>query len=71
MHKKDLTSILIISFIITTFGFLIDSDPMPANLWITVFEYFAMTTLIFIVITIFYGTSKFIFKNIKQKFHKE
>ena len=61
----------IISIIITTFGFLIDSDPINANLWVTVFEYFAMTTLIFIVITILYGTSNFVFKNIKRKFYKE
>lgn len=71
MDKKDITSIFIISLLLTTFGFLIDSDPINANLWVSVFEYFALTTLIFIVITIFYGALNFVVKNVKRKFYKE
>jgi hypothetical protein len=52
---------------LTTLGLIVDSDPKNSSLWTTVFEYFAMLTLIFTAIALVFMGSKIVFKHIAQK----
>lgn len=67
MSKKAFFVISLISVGLTTLGLLVDSDPKNSSMWTTVFEYFAMLTLIFTAITLLFMVSKIVFKNKTQK----
>ena len=67
MNKKAFFVISLISVGLTTLGLLVDSDPKNSSMWTTVFEYFAMLTLIFTAITLLFMVSKIVFKNKTQK----
>jgi hypothetical protein len=67
MNKKAFFVIFLISLGLTTLGLLVDSDPKNSNLWTTVFEYFAMLTLIFTAIALLFMVSKIVFKHRTQK----
>ena len=67
MSKKAFFVISLISLGLTTLGLIVDSDPKNSSLWTTVFEYFAMLTLIFTAIALLFMGSKIVFKPRTQK----
>ncbi len=67
MNKKALFVIFLVSLGLTTLGLLIDSDPQNTNLWTTVFEYFAMVSILFTAIATVFLISKTVFKHVTQK----
>lgn len=64
--KKTLTNLLIISFILTTVGFLMDGDVKEPSISIRFTEYFAMTGMIFTAISLIYFSVTFILKKLQH-----
>lgn len=64
--KKKLLNILTVSFIITTIGFIMDGDTVKPSMLMRFVEFFGMLTIIFLLVSFFYFTSKFVFKNIQR-----
>jgi len=64
--KRKLLNILTVSFIITTIGLIMDGDPVKPNMLMRFIEFFAMITIVFLLVSFFYFTSKFVLKNIKR-----
>lgn len=66
MNKKEIITVLLISFVITTFGLIVDSDPKNPYVWTTVIEYILMLIATFTIITILSFLVIFIFKKVKK-----
>lgn len=64
--KRKLLNILTVSFVITTIGSIMDGDPVKPRMLIRFVEFFVMLTIIFLLVSFFYFTSKFVFKNIQR-----
>jgi len=63
--KKELIAISVVSFLLTTIGLMVDSDPKNLSIWTTVFEYFAMLAIIFASLSLIYYVVTFIFRNVR------
>ena len=64
--KNKLTNLLITSFILTTIGFLMDGDVKEPSMTMRFTEYFAMTGLIFAIISLLYFSINFTMKKFKK-----
>lgn len=64
--KKILSNLLIISFILTSVGFLMDGDVKEPCMSIRFTEYFAMTGMIFTAISLIYFSVTFILRKLQQ-----
>lgn len=64
--KKTLTNLLIISFILTTIGFLMDGDVKEPSMSIRFTEYFVMTGMIFTAISLIYFSVTFILRKLQK-----
>ena len=62
--KKKILNILTIAFLITTIGFIADSDVKEPNVLMQFFEFFMMTGIVFTLISIIYFSYAFAKKNI-------
>ena len=62
--KKKILNILTIAFVITTIGFIADSDVKEPNVLMQFFEFFMMTGIVFTLISIMYFSYAFAKKNI-------
>ena len=62
--KKNILTLLTIAFVITTIGFIADSDVKEPNVLIQFFEFFMMTGIVFTLISIIYFSYAFAKKNI-------
>jgi cytochrome bd-type quinol oxidase subunit 1 len=62
--KKNILTILIIAFVITTIGFIADGDVKEPNVLMRFFEFFMMTGIVFTLISIVYFSFVFAKKNI-------
>ena len=63
--KKSVINILALASVITTVGFLLDSDPIQPNVLMRFVEYVAMLTIVFTLLSGFYFGIKAIFKRIQ------
>ena len=66
-HKVNVFVILIIGVLVTSFGYLVDSDPAYANIWHTVAEFVMMSIFISGLLAIPYV----IFWGIRTQFAKK
>lgn len=64
-HLSNLIIILIISILLSFFGWFVDSDPKGNDVLFNIFEIFMLSLFIFLLISPFY----FIIKFIKNKFN--
>jgi len=64
--KKSLLNILVISLALTIIGLLMDSDPKEPSMLMRFAEFFAMTTLLFVLISALYYTANFAYKKIAK-----
>lgn len=55
-----------VSIALTTLGILIDRDEPNSNLWTTVFEYFAMLAIIFVLTTVTFILATFALRKLKN-----
>ena len=62
--KKNILTLLTIAFVITTIGFIADSDVKEPNVLMQFFEFFMMTGIVFTLISIMYFSYAFAKKNI-------
>lgn len=53
--KKSVINILALASVITTVGFLLDSDPIQPNVLMRFVEYVAMLTIVFALLFGFYS----------------
>ncbi len=65
--KLPLLIILGFAILLTTFGYIIDTDPPYANVWHTVFEFIMMTGFIFTLIAGPYMIISFISYSLRNK----
>lgn len=63
--KKSVINILALASVITTVGFLLDSDPIQPNVLMRFVEYVAMLTIFFTLLSGFYFGIKAIIKRIQ------
>ncbi len=63
--KKTVINILALASVITTVGFLLDSDPIQPNVLMRFVEYVAMLTIVFTLLSGFYFGIKAIIKRIQ------
>ncbi len=63
--KKSVINILALASVITTVGFLSDSDPIQPNVLMRFVEYVAMLTIVFALLFGFYSGIKAIIKRIQ------
>jgi len=63
--KRELLIILLVSIVLTTLGVIVDDDPKELGVLPTAFEYFAMLTLIFLILSLIYFGVTFSFKKVK------
>lgn len=63
--KKSVINILALASVITTVGFLLDSDPIQPNVLMRFVEYVAMLTIVFALLFGFYFGIKAIIKRIQ------
>lgn len=63
--KKSVINILALASVITTVGFLLDSDPIQPNVLMRFVEYVAMLTIVFALLFGFYSGIKAIIKRIQ------
>jgi hypothetical protein len=59
---KRFRNLLMVSVAMTTIGFFLDSDPQQGTIWLSIFEFAAMTLLILVLLSICYFT----FQKVKQ-----
>ena len=64
--KKEILAILLLSILLTTTGILVDSDPKNSSVWTTIFEYFAMLTILFVILILIYYLVSFSFRKMKE-----
>ena len=62
--KKNILTLLTIAFVITTIGFIADSDVKEPNVLMQFFEFFMMTGIVFTLICIIYFSYAFAKKNL-------
>ena len=62
--KKNILTLLTIAFVITTIGFIADSDVKEPNVLMQFFEFFMMTGIVFTLISIIYFSYALAKKNI-------
>ena len=62
--KKNILTLLTIAFVITTIGFIADSDVKEPNVLMQFFEFSMMTGIVFTLISIIYFSYAFAKKNI-------
>ena len=62
--KKNILTLLTIAFVISTIGFIADSDVKEPNVLMQFFEFFMMTGIVFTLISIIYFSYAFAKKNI-------
>ena len=62
--KKNILTLLTIAFVITTIGFIADSDVKEPNVLMQFFEFFMMTGIVFTLISIIYFSYAFAKKNL-------
>ena len=60
MFKSKIFTILIISFVISLVGLILDTDPIKINKFILALEFILMTGILCILITTIYFSFKFI-----------
>ncbi len=65
-HLSNLIIILIISILLSFFGWFVDSDPKGNDVLFNIFEICMMSLVLFLLISPFY----FIIKFIKNKFNR-
>jgi len=63
--KKKIVTILAISAILTTIGFIIDGDMKEPNMFMRFVEFIGMISILFILISSMYFASVFFQKRIK------
>ncbi|MFT5902848.1 MAG: hypothetical protein ACI9LA_002067 [Bacteroidia bacterium] len=63
---KILRNILIVSICVNTIGFLLDTDPPVASVWLSIFEFVMMVLIVFGLLSVVYFTTVFIYKKLKQ-----
>lgn len=63
--KKSVINILALASVITTVGFLLDSDPIQPNVLMRFVEYVDMLTIVFALLFGFYSGIKAIIKRIQ------
>lgn len=63
--KKSVINILALASVITTVGFLLDSDPIQPNVLMRFVEYVAMLTIVFALLFGFYSGIKALIKRIQ------
>lgn len=66
--KRKLLNILTVSSVITTLGFVMDGDQKEPSMLMRFIEFFAMITIVFLLVSFFYFTSKFVLKNIQKAY---
>ncbi|KFE99270.1 hypothetical protein IX39_00905 [Chryseobacterium formosense] len=64
--KKKISTIFIISSMLTTVGFLMDGDPKEPSMTMRFTEYFAMLSILFLLITTFYFTTNSLAKKLQK-----
>jgi hypothetical protein len=64
MKRRELIIIILLSIVVNTIGFLLDSDLKNSSIWTTILEYFMMLGLTFILFSIIYGVIAFVIKKI-------
>jgi len=63
--KKSIINILALASVLTTIGFLLDSDPTEPNVLMRFTEYVAMLTIIFTILSGFYFGIKSVTKRLQ------
>ena len=58
--------LFVVSIALSILGFLVDSDPRPANISTPIFEIFAMSLIIFGFLALLYFGFKSIFGQVKR-----
>ncbi len=64
--KRKVYNILLISFIITSIGIVMDADPVEPSMLMRFVEFFAMIGIVFLLISSVYFTYTFVFKNLRK-----
>jgi hypothetical protein len=64
--KKKLLNIFKISLMVTILGFIMDGDPVEPSMFMRFAEFFAMIGIVFLLISIIYFTTTFIFKSFQR-----
>jgi hypothetical protein len=62
--KKSALNILFIASVIVFVGFLMDSDPKEPSMLMRFVEFFGMTGIVFLLISMIYYPSIFVYKKI-------
>ena len=58
--------LFVVSIALSILGFLVDSDPRPANISTPIFEIFAMSLILFVFLALLYFGFKSIFGQVKR-----
>jgi len=66
-HLSNLIIILIISILLSFFGWLVDSDPKGNDVLSNIFQIFMMSLFIFLLISPFYFIIKFIKNKVNSR----
>lgn len=64
--KRKFLNILAASFVITTISLIMDGDTVKPSMLMRFIEFFVMLAIVFSLVSFFYFTSKFVFKNIQR-----
>ena len=64
--KTTLLRILVLASIITTIGFIMDSDPKEPIMAMRFIEFFAMIGILFVLFSILYYATTFTFRKIQN-----
>jgi hypothetical protein len=67
-YSTILSKVLILSFVLSLLGFIIDLGERTPNIWINLRDIFAMTIIFFVIITSVYLTSILLYKGIKKNY---
>ena len=65
-NKIALVYLFLVSMTLSILGFLVDSDPRPANISTPIFEVFAMSIIFFGFLTLIYFGFRYIFGQVKR-----
>jgi len=64
--KNSALNILVIALLIALSGFLMDDDPNELNMLMWFIEFFGMTVIMFLLISMIYYPSIFVYKKIRN-----
>jgi hypothetical protein len=64
--KKKILNILILASIITTIGFLMDSDAKEPSMLMRFVEFFGMIGILFVLISVIYFSLNFTLKSLRK-----